>query len=171
MCNDLTFTVFLCISHCAGVVKVRAATPDGTVRERFQKTGFRELALRVKLGKDLLPSTLHDGVVLLAVDGELTVWKRDLDLQQQAYACLDYPGRGLLELLDKRQRKPRTADANNQELDEEETMDVVSRAMYRLGSCPFPYTADVYLLDILEKVGLLVGQQITVYMHGCINIT
>ena len=135
-----------------------AAKADGIARERFQKGGFHGLALELCLGLDLLPSTLHQGIVILETGGQFAVWEKDVDVEIQPEACPGLPAEGLLNFKDKRQRTQRP---DNQQVDDEELTSVVSKALDMLrhshATCqllqsPFAEDAVIYLNDILDKV-------------------
>jgi hypothetical protein len=89
--NPLVYK-FVCLPADAN--RVTQQQPSGEVKERY-KQGFKQLAYRLALGKELLPDSLHSGILLLQVDGEIQPCCEDASLSSFDMETLQqYPGVG-----------------------------------------------------------------------------
>jgi hypothetical protein len=84
---------------CTGAVKIRQQDPTGRIKDRFKQNGFQEMALRVAFGRDCLPDTLREGVVLLQDGDSLVPLYQDKDISPELHVREEleqFPGVGSL---------------------------------------------------------------------------
>lgn len=87
------------LTCCAGRNRVRVEVASGEIKERF-KSGHTGLALRLTVGKDLLPDTLSTGCMLLQDGGVLVPFHRDALSEPPASEELSgFPAAGALSFV------------------------------------------------------------------------
>lgn len=132
---------------------------------RCSRTGLQEAGLRLRLGTDRLPSTLHTGCVIVESAGHdgatpvLLVMMKDDCLPCNPCPCPGFPGEGALSFkpLKRSSATKQAAASSTPKMHCLETVIRTSvdwiqegRKVHVLSTSPFSGT--VYLADVLSKV-------------------
>jgi hypothetical protein len=147
---------------------VQQEQPDGTIKDKHRQ-GFKGLGFRLVLGQDLLPSTLHTGLLLVTDAGEVVAFYRDPLHDEVASSDLDkFPGVGQFGLSAVISRSSTSGGRGQGQKDDIDLLALCDDALgliaegkadYLRGS---PFVRDELgdhllpgLLDVLDEVSLL----------------